>query len=184
MAASLVTVTGTFLNADGTAAGGTVSFRLSAPFSNGGSIYPLKTFQATLAGTGQISQVLAANDGAATPSGTYYNVLEQLTDVPEREYQIVVPTLGALQSVTGVADASPGVVTVPNHGFSTGDTVIITGVLGATQANGIWDVTVIDQNTFSIPTDVTGVYTSGGTVGLWVDLSILMPNTSPGIGGS
>lgn len=184
MPAAIIPVTGTFLNADGTAATGTVTFKLSKPFANGGVIYHLMSFDATLDGSGHISQNLAANDGAASPSGTTYMVTEDIDDAPNREYSISVPQLGAPQNITGVTEANPAIVTVPNHGYANADTVIVAGVLGAIQANGVWDITVIDANTFSIPVHVTAPYTSGGTSAIYVDLSVLMPNSAPGIGGS
>jgi len=184
MSAAIVPVTGTFLNADGTAAAGTVTFKLSQPFANGGVIYHMMSFTATLDGSGHFSQNLAANDGIASPSGTFYSVTEKIDNAPEREYVIQAPQLAAPQNITGVSTANPGVVTVPNHGYVTGDTVTIASVGGATQANGTWDITVLTVNTFSIPVDVTGTYTSGGTSAIFADLSILMPNSAPGIGGS
>lgn len=68
-------------------------------------------------------------------------------------------------AISGVTTADPGVVTtVGNHNLTTGDTVTIASVGGATQANGTNVVTVLSATTFSIPVDVTGTYTSGGTV--------------------
>ncbi len=68
------------------------------------------------------------------------------------------------QVITGATVASPIVITIAAHGFTTGDLVIITGVLGNTAANGTWPVVVVTQNTFSL-TGSTGTlaYTSGGT---------------------
>lgn len=78
---------------------------------------------------------------------------------------------------------SPTSATVPTgsqrsggHGLSTGDWVKITSVKGATQANGTWQVTVIDSEHFDlIGSDSTGlgtyqsgsIYTSGSS-GVWV----------------
>lgn len=68
-------------------------------------------------------------------------------------------------NISGVSTANPGVVTTSAaHGLTTGQTVVIASVGGATQANGTWVVTVIDATHFSIPVNVTGTYTSGGTV--------------------
>lgn len=70
-----------------------------------------------------------------------------------------------LPAISGVTTANPGVVTITAHGLTIGKTytIVITGVLGATQANGTWQATVIDANTFSIPVNVTGAYSSAGT---------------------
>lgn len=67
--------------------------------------------------------------------------------------------------VAGVSIANPGVVTTNSaHNLTTGDVVQIASVGGATQANGIFPVTVLSATTFSIPINVSGTYTSGGTV--------------------
>jgi hypothetical protein len=66
-------------------------------------------------------------------------------------------------TITGCTTANPGVVHSVAHGLSTNDTITITGVGGAIQANGTWVITVIDADHFSIPVNVTGTYTSGGT---------------------
>lgn len=67
--------------------------------------------------------------------------------------------------VTGVTTANPGVVTTDApHNLQTGDAVVIAGVGGAVQANVTTVATVLTATTFSIPINVTGTYTSGGTV--------------------
>ena len=68
-------------------------------------------------------------------------------------------------AITGATNATPIVITVTSHGFSTGDVVNITGVGGNTAANGTWFITVVDANTFSLNGSVgNGAYTSGGVV--------------------
>lgn len=58
--------------------------------------------------------------------------------------------------ITGITQASPGVVTAPYHGLSTGQEVYFAGISGMTQLNGrSATVTVIDANTFSIGIDTT-----------------------------
>jgi hypothetical protein len=52
-------------------------------------------------------------------------------------------------------------VTCPAHGFSTGDSVTISGVTGMAGINGIAQVIVIDANTF----DLSGIYGSGAYAG-------------------
>jgi hypothetical protein len=75
-------------------------------------------------------------------------------------------------SVTGVSTANPGVVTCgAAHGLVTGDTVQITGVVGATQANVTAVATVTNSTHFSIPVNVTGTYSSGGAVSIVTDIS-------------
>lgn len=43
-----------------------------------------------------------------------------------------------------------GVVTCPGHGYATGNKVRVKGVKGLVVANGVWAITVIDTNTFSL----------------------------------
>lgn len=66
-------------------------------------------------------------------------------------------------------DATPGTgdeyvwVTCNGHGFSNGDVVTISGVVGMTILNNTWTISVIDSNRFRVNVDVTGqTYTSGG----------------------
>ena len=74
-----------------------------------------------------------------------------------------------LASITGVTAANPPVVTVTNHGLSTGDMVIIDGsnMIGMDQIKGKqFQVTNIGTNTFSLDS-VNGInytaYVSGGS---------------------
>lgn len=64
---------------------------------------------------------------------------------------------GAAQQVVGITKASPAVVTVTGHGYSTGDIVVFDGLYqssttGMPQISGIeFVITVSDANTFTIP---------------------------------
>lgn len=82
---------------------------------------------------------------------------------------------GATKTINAATQANPGVITTStNHGYTSGDTVIIFGVVGMTQLNGkAYKITVISANTFSLLDITTGVavdttgftaYSSGGTV--------------------
>jgi hypothetical protein len=67
-------------------------------------------------------------------------------------------------SVTGATNASPIVITSANHNLNTGTRVTISGVLGNTAANGTFNITVVNSNTFSLDGSTgNGAYTSGGT---------------------
>ncbi len=81
--------------------------------------------------------------------------------------------LEASKVITGVTQASPGVVTSASHGFSNGDDVFITGVSGMTELNGrSFRVAGVTTNTFqlndyqnnTVSTLSYGAYSSGGTV--------------------
>lgn len=71
-------------------------------------------------------------------------------------------------SITAAAKSNPVSITVPAHGRSTGDLVVVASVGGMTQLNDrIYTVTVTDANTLTLDgVDGTafGTYTSGGTV--------------------
>ena len=75
------------------------------------------------------------------------------------------------KTITGITQADPGVVSITAHGFSNGDTVVISGVVGMTQVNGKrFKVANVNTNDFELQ-DIDGVdvdttsftaYTSGG----------------------
>ena len=72
---------------------------------------------------------------------------------------------GSTLSVTGISSTNPAVVTTSlNHGYTTGQTVVIAGV-SPSGFNGTFTATVLSQNTFSIPLNATSLtYVSGGVV--------------------
>lgn len=77
------------------------------------------------------------------------------------------------KAITGATNANPIVITSTAHGLTSGDSIVISGVLGNTAANGTKTVTVVNANSFSIATAGNGAYTSGG---VFVDA----PNTDEG----
>ncbi len=69
-------------------------------------------------------------------------------------------------SITGATNVSPIVITSVKHGLVTGDQVTISGVAGNTAANGIFTITVVDQNQFRLNSSTgNGVYVAG--TGKW-----------------
>jgi hypothetical protein len=56
----------------------------------------------------------------------------------------------SLMPITGANNANPLKITCVNHGFATGDQVVITGVLGNANANGRWTITRVDANNFTL----------------------------------
>lgn len=73
--------------------------------------------------------------------------------------------LAAAQSITGITKAGPPVVTVANHGYSTGDRVYVSGISGnlSTLNNQIYTITKVDSNSFSLQGATTNKnYGSGG----------------------
>lgn len=68
-------------------------------------------------------------------------------------------------SVTGATNASPIVISATSHGLSTGNFVRIGGVVGNEAANGVFSITVVNANSFSLDGSTgTGSYISGGEV--------------------
>lgn len=81
---------------------------------------------------------------------------------------VVEPT----QNITGITQATPGVVTIVAHGYSNGQWVYIDSVGGMTQVNGrFFKVAAAAANTFAlqdmagnnVSTTGYGAYTAGGT---------------------
>jgi hypothetical protein len=71
-------------------------------------------------------------------------------------------------NISGISQANPGqVTTASNHGLVNGDKILITGVVGMTQANDkLYEVTRIDDTNFTIGVDTAGwtAYASGGVI--------------------
>jgi hypothetical protein len=75
--------------------------------------------------------------------------------------------LQAAKTLTAATNATPIAITITGHGYSTGDTVVIASVGGNTAANGTWEITVTDANTFTLDGSAgNGNRTSGGTARL------------------
>lgn len=72
---------------------------------------------------------------------------------------------GSGKTISGASLANPAIITATAHGFNNGDSVVISGVAGATWANGTWSVQFVTANTFAIGFNSTALaaYTSGGT---------------------
>lgn len=94
---------------------------------------------------------------------------DQIMRVVRNDAQV----LEAAKNITGATAANPVVITSNSHGFSNGDDVYITGVVGMTQLNGRW-FTVANKatNTFELTSQQTSAsidgtgytaYSSGGT---------------------
>ncbi|MEX2225846.1 MAG: hypothetical protein WEB52_05280 [Dehalococcoidia bacterium] len=67
-----------------------------------------------------------------------------------------------LKNVNSASNATPIVVGVTGHGYSNGDSVTITGVLGNTAANGTFVISAVGANTFTLNGSAgNGVYISG-----------------------
>lgn len=66
--------------------------------------------------------------------------------------------------VSNATNATPIVITAVGHGFLTGDKVYISGVGGNTAANGVFTITKLGVDTFSLYDSVgNGAYAGGGS---------------------
>ena len=68
-------------------------------------------------------------------------------------------------AVTSSTDATPIVVTATTHGLSTGDLVMINGHSTNIAANGIFKITRLSANTYSLQNYVTGANIAGSGAG-------------------
>lgn len=76
---------------------------------------------------------------------------------------------GAHKPITGAANAAGLIrITVASHGWTTGNLVDISGVIGTVEANRTgWVITVFDVNSFDLQGSVfTNAYVSGGMASL------------------
>lgn len=70
----------------------------------------------------------------------------------------------AVKAVTAATSTSPIVLTTVGHGLATGVTLKVSDVGGQTGANGVFTITVLDADTFSLDGSFTsGTYTGGGS---------------------
>lgn len=67
------------------------------------------------------------------------------------------------KTITDATNADPIVITSTAHGYETGDSIFIAEVLGNTEANGTFDITKVDADSFSLDdSEGNAAYTSGG----------------------
>lgn len=87
-------------------------------------------------------------------------------------YSAVTPV-----AISSSTDATPIVVTATAHGFVTGDRVLIYGHTTNIAANGIYKVTKITADTFSLQDEFTGasVAGSGGGAGSNTGICVIAP---------
>jgi hypothetical protein len=96
-----ITVTHTFLNADGTGAAGNIVWTLQNRMTNGTtSIMPAQPLTSSLDSSGNLSQALPANnDPATTPIGTMWQVTISINGCSPEQYAVVVPYNAAAGTV-------------------------------------------------------------------------------------
>ena len=72
---------------------------------------------------------------------------------------------GKARTITSTTDATPIVVTLATHGYSTGDVVTIMAHTTNTNANGTWVVTKVNANSFSLDGSTATGGGAGGAAG-------------------
>jgi hypothetical protein len=114
-------------------------------------------------------RVLGSDDPILSPSGAYGTVIEDIR-IQARGQDLTLTTGDydgqSSKAVSGATNATPIVVTTSNdHAAVTGDTVIISGVVGNTAANGTWTIIRLSGTTMSLTGSVgNGAYVSGGVL--------------------
>lgn len=71
------------------------------------------------------------------------------------------PTLKVSKNVTSITAGNPSIINLTSHGYSTGDQIFITDTNTVPTINGIYTVTVINANSFSIPVESSVSGTTG-----------------------
>lgn len=115
-------------------------------------------------------QLATAGNGVLTTiSGTLTNIDKATAANVKRtchNVRIGVP-IGAAKTITGISKAASAVVTSTAHGYAVGDFVVIEGVTGMTEINGVigYVSAVPTADTFTITINSSGFsnYTAGGT---------------------
>lgn len=75
-----------------------------------------------------------------------------------------VPPPTATKAITDATNAAPIVITATAHGYVTGQWINVASVGGNTNANGIWQIKRLTDNTFElVGSQGNSAYTSGGT---------------------
>lgn len=81
-----------------------------------------------------------------------------VTTTDPQSFQAV---LSERKTITNISIADPTVITCVDHGLTSGDSITIFNASSVPDINGVWVVTVLDADTFSIPVAVT----TGGSTG-------------------
>ena len=165
---SNVTATGFTLNgSDGTASGAYTTGGTWSGSFNANFWLELANPFPTTASYGTAPNNVADNPTYSTDTTAYFN---------SSSYQMFIinnnshPVLGA----SNPAAPNPIVITTDSTAsLATGQSVVIQGVLGNSDANGTWTIKVIDGATFSLNGSTgNGAYTTGGTWNLTFNTNV------------
>jgi hypothetical protein len=102
-------------------------------------------------------------NGAAPPTATPFQ--NRFTYGRNQPYAATQFMNAPGHPITNATNAAPIQITSSQHGFKTGDSVFITGIVGNMAPNNTaWTVTFVDANNFTLNGSTgNGNYTSGGT---------------------
>jgi hypothetical protein len=150
--------------------------KLSAPgdLLPSGKYYFLKNIRSNQEGVIEARPGMTKLIDLSGPSSEPVNALLRLNNPTDSTYSYIATAGGDLYTtfrVIGATNATPIVITADRaHNLTTGDAVLVGGVLGNSAANSAWIVTVLSATTFSLNTSVgNGAYTSGGLVSVLRD---------------
>lgn len=113
------------------------------------------------------NEIVLLPDVGSNPTGsiifTYYFRPNELVDESRTGTILNIATTDTDGVITNISAGNPAVITSAAHGLQTGNFVQITGSTTTPSVDGLWPVTVINVNSFSIP-----ITTSiAGTQGDW-----------------
>jgi uncharacterized protein (TIGR02217 family) len=106
---------------------------------------------------------VAATEGLSAGNFSVDTTTGEITFVADTTKNV---NANVTKTITGITQANPGNVTAVGHGFSTGDVIKITGVVGMTQVNNLYftiTVTGTDNFTIGVNTSAYTAYSSGGS---------------------
>lgn len=124
MSFTQVTVTGTYLQVDGTPASGSVTFTLTASITDGTTIVSGSPRKIELDASGSFTVQMPANDDSTTsPQNTLYQVAEQINSgkIVERGYYVALAKAVPSVNIAALAPALPQNPTFTYLTQSTGD---------------------------------------------------------------
>lgn len=113
------------------------------------------TFSSTGAAVSEALNIMAI---VPITGGTISNIVQYIS----AGTTMTAPTTSSISGA--VSDGGLIEITDVGHGYSTNDVLTIAGVVGTTEANGAWVVTVLDADHYTLNGSVfVNAYTSGGT---------------------
>lgn len=96
--------------------------------------------------------------------GDATNVTVSISSISGQTATLSTQSISVSGAVTDPSGSGQIQITTSTHGYSSGQSVYITGVTGTTEANGTWTINVLSATTFLLVNSVfVNAYISGGT---------------------